>query len=133
TLEQERQPVLIFYDRNDREFARLGGRLGEFLRVEDLSPHLVNAVLAIEDRRFYDHFGIDPLGLARAMWSNLRSGGVVQGGSTITQQLAKNIFLSPERTLTRKAKEALLALYLEYKYDKNEILAAYLNRVYFGA
>jgi len=112
-------------------------RYGEF-QGERLAPHLlpeslVAAVVAIEDRRFFRHPGIDPLGIARAALANLRAGGVVQGGSTFTQQLAKTLFLSPERSLERKVKEALLALKLERDYSKREILAAYLNRVYFGA
>ncbi len=127
------KPTVILRDRNGKEFARLGDRQGEILTVSQMSPHLINAVLAVEDRRFYKHIGVDPIGLARAMFANFRSRGVVQGGSTITQQLAKNLFLSPERTVTRKVKEALLALYLERRYDKDTILAAYLNRVYLGA
>jgi len=94
---------------------------------------LPKAVMAIEDRRFYSHPGIDARGLARAMWVNLRSGKFVQGGSTITQQLAKNLFLTPERTLKRKVQEVLLALWLERTYSKDEILTLYLNRVYLGS
>jgi len=93
----------------------------------------VDAVLAVEDRRFYSHFGIDLIGTSRALVTNLRAGRVVQGGSTITQQLAKNLFLSPERTYERKAQEVMLALWLERRFSKDEILALYLNRVYFGA
>jgi penicillin-binding protein 1A len=89
--------------------------------------------MAIEDRRFYSHAGVDPRGLARAMWVNFRSGKFVQGGSTITQQLAKNLFLTPERTLKRKVQEVLLALWLERTYSKDEILTLYLNRVYLGS
>lgn len=113
--------------------ARYGDIQGENFGVEDMPPHLVHAVLAIEDRRFYHHFGIDPLGIARAMVVNAREKRFVQGGSTITQQLAKNLFLSRERTLKRKIQEAMLALWLEYELTKDEILGAYLNRVYFGA
>lgn len=132
-VDMDSRPTVVILDKDDREVARLGDTQGEILAVKDISPNLIEAVQAIEDRRFYKHFGIDPLGLARAVWVNMTSGGVSQGGSTITQQLAKNLFLSPERTLSRKVKEAALALYLEYKYSKDEILAAYLNRVYFGA
>ncbi len=89
--------------------------------------------MAIEDRRFYSHFGVDPLGLARAIVTNLTSGRAVQGGSTLTQQLAKNLFLSPERTIERKVQEVLLAFWLEQKYTKDQILAMYLNRVFFGS
>ncbi len=103
------------------------------MRIADLPPALPLAVLATEDRRFYDHFGLDVFGLTRAMIANLRAGAVVQGGSTITQQAAKNLFLSPERTLKRKVQELALALWLEHEFTKDEILAIYLNRAYFGA
>ena len=111
-----------------------GGVLGErrVLPLEDFPRHVVSAVLAAEDARFATHPGVDPIGLLRAVWVNLRGGGVCQGGSTITQQLAKNVFLSPERTLTRKANEAVLALILEARMTKREILEAYLNNVYLG-
>lgn len=109
-----------------------GGRHGTAARLADLPPYLIGAVVATEDKRFYSHLGIDPIGLARAMVANLKAGAVVQGGSTITQQLAKNIFLTPERTLDRKLQEALLALWLEAKFTKDEILTLYLNRVYLG-
>jgi penicillin-binding protein 1A len=98
-----------------------------------MSPFLPRAVIATEDRRFYHHFGIDPVGLARAAWVDLRAGHVVEGGSTITQQLAKILFLSPERSFTRKIRETLLALWLERKFTKDQILEIYLNRVYLGA
>jgi penicillin-binding protein 1A len=106
---------------------------GEEVRLFELPRHLPQAVIAIEDRRFYSHFGVDPIGLARAATVNFTTGGVVQGGSTITQQLAKNLFLKPERTLRRKIQEVVLALWLEYNYSKDEILEMYLNRVYLGA
>ncbi|WP_411034452.1 transglycosylase domain-containing protein [Shinella sp. BYT-45] len=106
---------------------------GEALSLENMSPYIPQAVIAIEDRRFYSHFGVDPLGLARAMLTNITSGRMVQGGSTLTQQLAKNLFLSPERTLERKVQEVLLAFWLEHKYSKDQILAMYLNRVFFGS
>ncbi len=106
---------------------------GEEVRLFELPAHLSKAVIAIEDRRFYSHFGVDPIGLIRAAAINLGSGGIVQGGSTITQQLAKNLFLRPERTLQRKVQELVLALWLEYNYTKDEILEMYLNRVYLGA
>lgn len=129
----EQGPVIIMRDYRGKEFTRLGSAQQETWRADQMSPHLINAVIAIEDRRFYYHFGVDPLGLARAIYINFRKGGVVQGGSTITQQLAKNLFLTPDRTIMRKVKEALLALYLERRYSKDQILAAYLNRAYFGA
>ncbi|MQX17290.1 PBP1A family penicillin-binding protein [Sinorhizobium terangae] len=113
--------------------ANRGATGGEALSLENMSPYIPQAVIAIEDRRFYSHFGVDPLGLARAMLTNLTTGRMVQGGSTLTQQLAKNLFLSPERTLERKVQEVLLALWLEQKYSKDQILAMYLNRVFFGS
>ena len=103
------------------------------IRVNRLPPYLIDAVIATEDRRFHDHFGVDPVGLARALYRNYRAGAVVEGGSTITQQLAKNLFLTPARTIERKFQEMLLALWLEMKYSKKKILELYLNRVYFGA
>jgi penicillin-binding protein 1A len=98
-----------------------------------MSPYIPQAIIAIEDRRYYSHFGFDPIGFTRAMMHNVMSGRLVQGGSTITQQLAKNLFLSPERTMGRKVQELLLALWLEQKYSKSQILEMYLNRVYFGS
>lgn len=113
--------------------ARSGDLYGNTLTVAELPPNLVHAVIAIEDRRYYHHFGIDPIGLARAVYTNWRTGALVQGGSSLTQQLAKNLFLSPERTFKRKIQEALLALWLERVYSKDQILTGYLNRVYLGA
>lgn len=113
--------------------ARYGEIKGENLSREDLPKNLIYAVLATEDRRFYSHFGIDLIGLSRAMYVNARAGRLVQGGSTITQQLAKNLFLSRERTIKRKIQEAMLALWLEHTLTKDEILSAYLNRVYLGS
>ncbi len=101
--------------------------------MENLPPHLAEAIVATEDRRFYSHFGIDPIGLARAMWVNIQAGRWVQGGSTITQQLAKNVFLTPDRTIRRKGQEMLLAFWLEQRFTKDQILSLYINRVYFGA
>jgi penicillin-binding protein 1A len=113
--------------------ANRGASGGEAIRLHDMSPYLPEAVVAIEDRRFYSHFGIDPIGFARAMATNVISGRLVQGGSTITQQLAKNLFLTPDRTIERKVQEVLLALWLEHKYTKDQILEMYLNRVYLGS
>lgn len=110
-----------------------GGIKGNPVYADTLPAHVVNALLATEDRRFFKHFGIDPRGFARAMLRNLRERRLVEGGSTLTQQLAKNMFLSADKTVKRKIQEALLALWLEQKFEKEEILTAYLNRVYFGA
>jgi penicillin-binding protein 1A len=126
------QDVTILDDRG-RLIARRGLTQGAMVRVEDLPDYVPNAFIAIEDRRFRSHMGIDPIGLTRAAVQNMINGHVVQGGSTLTQQLAKNLFLSPSRTLDRKLQEAMLALYLESRYSKNQILTLYLNRVYFGA
>jgi len=106
---------------------------GAAMSLSDMSPYIPMAVIAIEDRRFKHHFGIDLFGLARAMGQNLMAGRFVQGGSTLTQQLAKNLFLKPERTLNRKVQEAILAIWLESRFTKDEILELYLNRVYFGS
>ena len=99
----------------------------------ELPPYLIKAFVArTEDRRFYEHHGIDPRGIARAMWANIRAGGFVEGGSTITQQLVKNLYLVNDRTLWRKAQEALIALWLENHLSKDEILTLYVNRIYLG-
>src|SRR5690242_2005106 len=104
----------------------------EWIPLPQMPPRLVETVVAVEDRRFYSHVGIDPVAIGRAVWRNLTKGGVVQGGSTITQQLAKNLFYSPQRTFIRKLKEALAAVVLESKYTKREILESYLNEIYLG-
>ena len=113
--------------------AERGGAGRPFVGLDQISPWLVKAVVATEDRRFFEHPGIDPVGIARALWTNLRAGGTVEGGSTISQQLAKNLYLTAERSLRRKLEEALLALWLELRLSKEEILTLYLNRVYLGA
>lgn len=110
-----------------------GDIYGEYITFSELPVSLIDAVIATEDRNFYHHFGVDPLGIARAMFANIKARRVVQGASTITQQVAKNVFLTPERKLIRKIKEMLLAFKLEYRFTKEEILTIYLNRVYFGA
>jgi len=132
-LATTRKPVVQVVDREGRQLARYGELRGEAVRVEDMPPYLVQAVIATEDRRFFEHFGLDLLGIGRAALANIRAGRIVQGGSTITQQAAKNLFLSSERSFKRKIQEAMLALALEERFTKNEILALYLNRVYFGA
>jgi penicillin-binding protein 1A len=126
------EDVTILDDRG-RVIVRRGLTQGEMIPVKDLPDYVPNAFIAIEDRRFRSHFGIDPLGLSRAAIRNMMSGHVVQGGSTLTQQLAKNLFLTPGRTFERKLQEAALALYLEHRYTKDQILGLYLNKVYFGA
>ncbi len=129
----EAKPSITVQAYDGKVIARYGGIKGDVVDVRDLPPHVVAAVLAIEDRRFYQHFGIDVLGLARAMFVNLTQGGFRQGGSTITQQLAKNLFLTPDKTIRRKVQEALLAISVDWRFEKDDILSAYLNRVYFGS
>ena len=114
-------------------FAERGAAGTAFVRLGEVSPVLRDAVIATEDRRFYSHFGLDLRGTIRAMLSNLQAGGVVAGGSTLTQQLAKNLFLTPERAMRRKMEELILALWLEARLSKDQILELYLNRVYLGA
>ncbi len=128
-----RRPSIALMSADGVVFASFGDLVGETLRLEDLPPALPLAVMATEDRRFQSHPGVDPVGLMRALIANLRAGYVRQGGSTITQQLAKNLFLSPERTFKRKMQETLLAVWLERKFTKAQILTLYLNRVYLGA
>lgn len=129
----ERKPAITVKDIEGNSIARYGELKGINVDVSELPPHLIYAVMAIEDRRFYSHFGLDPLGLLRAVARNTVEGRVVQGGSTITQQLAKNLFLSRERTLKRKIQEAMLAVWLEARMSKDQIMTAYLNRVYLGS
>lgn len=131
--DNDKRVVKVFANDGKTLLATYGDLRGENVRIEDLPEHIPNAFIAIEDRRFYSHFGIDLIGLTRAMFANVKAGGIVQGGSTITQQLAKNLFFNPDRTLKRKVQEALLALWIEWKYSKEEILSAYLNHVYFGS
>ena len=128
-----RQSAIIVLDRNGEEIAARGARYGEHVEPEELPEHLIKAFLSTEDRRFFDHAGVDLKGTLRAALANAKSGGISEGGSTITQQLARNLFLSPEQTYERKAREALLALWLEGHYTKNQILSLYLNRIYLGA
>jgi len=129
----DRAPNIKLVSVDGRLIANRGMSGGEAVRLSEMSAYIPKAVIAIEDRRFYSHFGFDPIGLARAMVTNIMHGRFTQGGSTLTQQLAKNLFLKPDRTLERKVQEVLLALWLEHKHTKDEILAMYLNRVYFGS
>jgi len=129
----ERSPAITLLDATGTEIATRGVYYGDYVGVDELPTYLPQAVLSAEDRRFYRHYGIDPAGLLRALIANATEGRIVQGGSTITQQLAKNLFLSPERTIKRKIQEMMLALWLESIFKKDEILTLYLNRVYFGS
>ncbi len=124
--------AVTFLDRYGNEVGSRGIKHNDSIPLDEFPDHLIKATLATEDRRFYEHFGIDPSGTFRALAANSRAGGVVQGGSSITQQLAKNLFLSNERTLERKIKEAFLAIWLETRLTKNEILKLYLDRAYLG-
>jgi penicillin-binding protein 1A len=124
--------AVTFVDRNGTEIGRRGILHNDAVSLEEIPDHLIKATLATEDRRFFEHFGIDLLGTMRALIENARANDVVQGGSTLTQQLAKNLFLSNERSLKRKIKEAFLALLLEARFPKPEILKMYLDRAYLG-
>jgi 1A family penicillin-binding protein len=126
-------PSLLIEDATGRVFASRGVFRGERVTLAALPSYVPAAAVAIEDHRFYRHFGLDLIGITRALFANLRAGGVREGGSTITQQLAKLQFLSPERTFRRKLQEAMLALWLELRLSKDEILARYLDTAYFGA
>ncbi len=129
----ERRPTITIKASNGEIVDRYGDIKGEIVDVKNLPPHIINAILATEDRRFYSHFGMDLRGFTRAVAVNVKQGGFVQGGSTITQQLAKNLFLTRDRTLKRKIQELILSFQLERELTKDEILSAYLNRVYLGS
>jgi len=124
--------AVTFLDRYGNPIGNRGIKHNDSIPLEDFPDHLIKATLATEDRRFYDHFGIDVAGTFRALLTNAQAGGVRQGGSSITQQLAKNLFLSNERTIERKVNEAFLAIWLETRLTKNEILKLYLDRAYMG-
>src|SRR5580698_1416369 len=129
----KRPPNIAILADNGALIANRGDTGGAAVHLSDLPPYLPKAFVAIEDRRFYSHFGIDPIGIGRAIFRDVTGRGSVEGGSTLTQQLAKNLFLTQERTLTRKVQEAILALWLEHKFSKDQILELYLNRMYFGS
>jgi penicillin-binding protein 1A len=129
----DRQPSITYLDRNGALIAVRGSQMAPPADLDALPDYVPAAFIAIEDRRFYHHPGFDPIGMTRAIAANMRAGRVVQGGSTLTQQLAKNLFLSPDQNIKRKVQELMLAVWLEMKFSKEEILALYLNRVYFGA
>jgi penicillin-binding protein 1A len=128
----EREPGIMILASDGSEIAEQGTFFGDAVAMAELPDYVPNAVIAIEDRRFYNHYGVDPIGISRAMVRNAMRGQMREGGSTLTQQLAKNLFLSHERTFTRKAQELVFAIWLESKFSKDEILQLYLNRVYFG-
>ena len=129
----KRPPSVLILGLNGTTLATRGDMGGAAIPLRELAPYAPNAFIAIEDRRFYAHHGVDPWGILRAAAADVLHRGAAQGGSTITQQLAKNLFLTQERTITRKLQEVLLALWLEHKFSKQQILDLYLNRVYFGA
>jgi penicillin-binding protein 1A len=129
----KRPPTVEIVGTDGRTLVMRGEMSGTDVSIKDLPAYLPRAFVAIEDRRFFSHYGVDPIGLVRAAGANVLHRGVSQGGSTLTQQLAKNLFLTQERTLWRKMQEAVLALWLEHKFSKTEILELYLNRVYFGS
>lgn len=128
-----REPAIEYVDRSGKTIAIRGPRYGRAIKIDELPPHVARAFIAAEDKRFYEHDGADTQAMVRAAWSNVISGRTVSGASTITQQLVKNLVLSPEQTLKRKVQEVRLARQLEEILSKNEILELYLNRVYFGS
>ena len=131
-LDHQRRPSVTLQTTEGGPLATQGDLYGETLRLRDMPAHLPAALLAIEDRRFRQHFGLDVVGLVRAAYANWNAGDVVQGGSTLTQQLAKNLFLTPARSTRRKVQEALMALWLEHRFSKDQLLEIYLNRIYLG-
>ena len=128
-----RDPQVTYLDRSGAVIGVRGGRYAPPVNLARLPPYVPAAFVAIEDRRFYTHAGFDPMGMARALVTDLGEGRAAEGGSTITQQLARNLYLSSDRTFERKAEELVLATQLEHAYTKREILGLYLSRVYFGA
>jgi len=127
-----RRPSVTLIGADGQNFASFGDLYEDVVPIKEMPPYLPQAVIATEDRRFYKHFGVDPFGILRAVIEDLRTHQLRQGGSTITQQLAKNLFLTSERSIKRKVQEVLLALWLEHKFTKDQILTIYLNRVYLG-
>jgi penicillin-binding protein 1A len=132
-MQPSRRPGLVLLDAAGHAYASYGDVVGESLRLADLPPALPAAAVAIEDRRFWSHPGFDIVGILRAALRDLGAGQVVQGGSTITQQVAKTLFLNRARTFRRKWQEIVLTLWLERRFSKREILEIWLNRVYLGA
>ncbi len=131
--DQARRQGVVLLAADGTRLASYGDLYGARVDVSELPGYVPDAVIAIEDRRYYRHSGIDIRGILRSLVVDIRAGAFVQGGSTLTQQLAKNLFLTPERTLTRKLREAMLAFWLEASFSKDELLTVYLNRVYFGS
>ena len=127
-----REYAVTFTDANGEIIGRRGIRQDDAIPLGEIPPHLIKAVLATEDARFFEHFGVDVIGTLRAIVENARANDVVQGGSSLTQQVAKNLFLSPERTIRRKVHEAFLSLWIEARLSKEEILKLYLDRSYLG-
>ena len=131
-LDTELMKPTIIYDEDNEEASKITANKMEGVSINEVPEHVIDAVLSIEDHRFYEHHGIDVKGIIRAAFENLFAGGIVQGGSTITQQLAKNTILTPEKTYERKIKEVVIASQIEQQYSKDEILEMYLNQIYFG-
>ncbi len=131
-LDTDLMKPTVIYDEKSEEASKISANKTEGVAIEEVPEHVIDAVLSIEDHRFYEHNGIDIKGIIRAAFENLFAGGIVQGGSTITQQLAKNTILTPEKTFERKIKEVVIASQIEYQYTKDEILEMYLNQIYFG-
>ena len=132
-VSRTRQPSTSIIAENGQEIATFGNVYSEVVYPDELPPYVINAVIATEDRRFYSHFGFDVIAFTRAMTANLIKGRYAQGGSTITQQVAKNLFLTPQKNIKRKVQELLMAFWLESKFSKDQILTLYLNRVYMGS
>ena len=132
-ISRTRQPSTTIVAENGNEIQSFGQVYSELIRTEELPQYVIDAIVSTEDRRFYSHFGFDIISFSRAMLTNLFAGRYAQGGSTITQQVAKNLFLTSQKTIRRKVQELLLAFWLEHKFTKEQILTLYLNRVYLGA
>jgi len=132
-FEVSRRPMITLLAQNGSQILQIGDLQGVTVYIKDLPKYLTQALIATEDRRFYSHYGIDFVGIFRAVMQNIKASRVVQGGSTISQQAAKNLFLTPDRTFKRKFQELLLAFWLEKKFSKDQILSIYLNRVYLGS
>ena len=133
SIQISRQPSITFLDKEGRIIASYGDIYGQSIQFNDLPKNLINAVIVTEDKRFFFHPGVDLKGIIRATYVNMKAGRIVQGGSTITQQLAKNLFLTPERSFTRKLHELILSFWLELRFTKQQLLSIYLNRVYLGS